>query len=89
MPANSRAINGFQIIFAPTPAAELARMPKELQLQILGDFAVFRSKSSALDSRRWARAIMSDCRGAWAHDEFLTSGSLEFSHPQFRRASIQ
>jgi mRNA-degrading endonuclease RelE of RelBE toxin-antitoxin system len=28
----------FQIIFSPTSAAELARMPKELQLQILGDF---------------------------------------------------
>jgi mRNA-degrading endonuclease RelE of RelBE toxin-antitoxin system len=28
----------FQIVFTPTAAAELARMPKELQLQILGDF---------------------------------------------------
>jgi mRNA-degrading endonuclease RelE of RelBE toxin-antitoxin system len=28
----------FQIIFNPTSSAELARMPKELQLQILGDF---------------------------------------------------
>jgi len=28
----------FQIIFTPTSAAELAKMPKELQLQILGDF---------------------------------------------------
>ncbi|MBI3882268.1 MAG: hypothetical protein HY301_19695 [Verrucomicrobia bacterium] len=28
----------FQIIFNPTSAAELARMPKDLQLQILGDF---------------------------------------------------
>src|SRR5262245_45142198 len=27
-----------QIIFNPTSAAELARMPKELQLQILGEF---------------------------------------------------
>lgn len=31
-------MNTFQIIFTPTAAAELARMPKELQLQILGDF---------------------------------------------------
>ena len=31
-------MNSFQIIFTPTSAAELARMPKELQLQILGDF---------------------------------------------------
>jgi mRNA-degrading endonuclease RelE of RelBE toxin-antitoxin system len=28
----------FQIVFTPAAAAELARMPKELQLQILGDF---------------------------------------------------
>ena len=28
----------FQIIFNPTSAAELARMPKEFQLQILGEF---------------------------------------------------
>jgi mRNA-degrading endonuclease RelE of RelBE toxin-antitoxin system len=28
----------FQIIFNPTSAAELSRMPRELQLQILGDF---------------------------------------------------
>src|ERR1017187_7445553 len=31
-------MNSFQIIFTPVAAAELARMPKELQLQILGDF---------------------------------------------------
>jgi mRNA-degrading endonuclease RelE of RelBE toxin-antitoxin system len=31
-------MNLFQIIFNPTSAAELARMPKELQLQILGEF---------------------------------------------------
>ena len=31
-------MNMFQIIFTPTSSAELARMPKELQLQILGDF---------------------------------------------------
>jgi len=31
-------MNVFQIIFTPTSAAELARMPKELQLQILGEF---------------------------------------------------
>jgi mRNA-degrading endonuclease RelE of RelBE toxin-antitoxin system len=28
----------FQIIFNPTSAAELSKMPKELQLDILGDF---------------------------------------------------
>jgi mRNA-degrading endonuclease RelE of RelBE toxin-antitoxin system len=31
-------MNAFQIIFTPMSAAELARMPKELQLQILGEF---------------------------------------------------
>jgi len=31
-------VKPFQIIFNPTSAAELARMPKELQLQILGEF---------------------------------------------------
>ena len=31
-------MQAFQIVFTPTAAAELARMPKELQLQILGDF---------------------------------------------------
>jgi mRNA-degrading endonuclease RelE of RelBE toxin-antitoxin system len=31
-------MNVFQIIFTPTSAADLARMPKELQLQILGEF---------------------------------------------------
>lgn len=29
----------FQIIFNPTSASELAKMPKELQLQILGEFS--------------------------------------------------
>jgi mRNA-degrading endonuclease RelE of RelBE toxin-antitoxin system len=31
-------MSAFQIIFTPTAAADLARMPKELQLDILGDF---------------------------------------------------
>jgi len=35
---NPSLMNTFQIIFTPTSAAEVARMPKELQLQILGDF---------------------------------------------------
>ena len=42
----------FQIIFNPTSAAELARMPKELQLQILGDFRGLPAqvRSTELDS---------------------------------------
>ena len=35
---NILAMRHFQIIFNPTSAAELARMPKELQLEILGEF---------------------------------------------------
>jgi mRNA-degrading endonuclease RelE of RelBE toxin-antitoxin system len=31
-------INAFQIIFTPISAAELGKMPRELQLQILGEF---------------------------------------------------
>ena len=31
-------MRAFQIIFNPTSASELARMPKELQLDILGEF---------------------------------------------------
>jgi mRNA-degrading endonuclease RelE of RelBE toxin-antitoxin system len=31
-------MNTFQIIFTPISAAELGKMPKELQLQILGEF---------------------------------------------------
>lgn len=31
-------MNPFQIIFNPISAAELARMPKDLQLKILGEF---------------------------------------------------
>lgn len=36
--ANFAEVTTFQIIFTPAGAAELARMPKELQLQILGEF---------------------------------------------------
>lgn len=34
----SRDMTTFQIIFTPASAAEVGRMPKELQLQILGEF---------------------------------------------------
>lgn len=33
-----KPVRSFQIIFNPTSASELAKMPKELQLQILGEF---------------------------------------------------
>jgi mRNA-degrading endonuclease RelE of RelBE toxin-antitoxin system len=35
---NRKFMQAFQIVFTPMAAAELARMPKELQLQILGEF---------------------------------------------------
>ena len=35
---NRLSVRAFQIIFNPTSAAELSRMPKELQLEILGQF---------------------------------------------------
>lgn len=37
-PATDFKMNAFQIIFTPTSAAEVAKMPKDLQLQILGEF---------------------------------------------------
>jgi mRNA-degrading endonuclease RelE of RelBE toxin-antitoxin system len=37
-PGAAQHMTPFQIIFTPLSAAEVARMPKELQLQILGDF---------------------------------------------------
>lgn len=36
--SNQTGMRSFQIIFNPTSAAELAKMPKELQLYILGEF---------------------------------------------------
>ena len=36
--AGNSYMRPFQIIFNPTSAAELSRMPKELQLKILGEF---------------------------------------------------
>jgi mRNA-degrading endonuclease RelE of RelBE toxin-antitoxin system len=38
MRCGESAMRAFQIIFNPTSAAELSRMPKELQLEILGQF---------------------------------------------------
>lgn len=35
---NPNQVRPFQIIFNPTSAAELSRMPKDLQLDILGEF---------------------------------------------------
>ena len=45
----------FQIIFNPTSAAELARMPKELQLQILGDFRGLPLEVMSTDLEKYGR----------------------------------
>lgn len=45
----------FQIIFTPASAAELARMPKELQLYILGEFKGFPREVIATDEGKFGR----------------------------------
>ena len=45
----------FQIIFNPTSAAELARMPKELQLQILGEFRGLPQEIMSTDLERFGK----------------------------------
>jgi mRNA-degrading endonuclease RelE of RelBE toxin-antitoxin system len=45
----------FQIIFTPTSAAELARMPKELQLHILGEFRGLPQEVISTDLERYGR----------------------------------
>lgn len=45
----------FQIIFNPTSAAELARMPRELQLNILGEFRGLPQKIMTADLERFGK----------------------------------
>jgi mRNA-degrading endonuclease RelE of RelBE toxin-antitoxin system len=45
----------FQIIFNPTSAAELARMPKELQLSILGEFRGLPHEVMSTDLERFGK----------------------------------
>jgi mRNA-degrading endonuclease RelE of RelBE toxin-antitoxin system len=45
----------FQIIFNPTSAAELARMPKDLQLHILGEFRGLPQEVLKSDLERFGR----------------------------------
>ncbi len=45
----------FQIIFNPTSAAELARMPKELQLHILGEFRGLPQEVMATELERFGK----------------------------------
>ena len=45
----------FQIIFNPTSASELAKMPKELQLYILGEFRGLPQEVIATDLEKYGR----------------------------------
>jgi len=45
----------FQIIFNPTSAAELAKMPKELQLEILGQFRGLPQEVMSTDLERFGK----------------------------------
>src|SRR5216110_2102454 len=45
----------FQIIFNPTSAAELAKMPKELQLHILGEFRGLPQEVMKTDLERFGK----------------------------------
>jgi len=45
----------FQIIFNPTSAAELSKMPKELQLQILGEFRGLPHEVMSTDLERFGK----------------------------------
>lgn len=45
----------FQIIFNPTSASELSKMPKELQLQILGEFRGLPQEVMSTDLERFGR----------------------------------
>jgi mRNA-degrading endonuclease RelE of RelBE toxin-antitoxin system len=45
----------FQIIFNPTSAAELSRMPKELQLEILGNFRGLPQEVISTDLERFGK----------------------------------
>jgi mRNA-degrading endonuclease RelE of RelBE toxin-antitoxin system len=49
------AMQTFQIIFTPASAAELARMPKELQLQILGEFRGLPQEVMSTDLERFGK----------------------------------
>ena len=45
----------FQIIFNPTSAAELSRMPKDLQLDILGEFRGLPQEVMSTDLERFGK----------------------------------
>ena len=45
----------FQIIFNPTSAVELAKMPRELQLHILGEFRELQKKIMSADLERFGK----------------------------------
>ena len=50
-----KAMRPFQIIFNPTSAAELSKMPKELQLFILGEFRGLPHEVLKSDTEKFGR----------------------------------
>jgi mRNA-degrading endonuclease RelE of RelBE toxin-antitoxin system len=48
-------MRSFQIIFNPTSASELSKMPKELQLQILGEFRGLPKEVMATEMEKFAK----------------------------------
>jgi mRNA-degrading endonuclease RelE of RelBE toxin-antitoxin system len=50
-----KAMRPFQIIFNPTSAAELSKMPKELQLYILGEFRGLPQEVLKSDTEKFGR----------------------------------
>jgi mRNA-degrading endonuclease RelE of RelBE toxin-antitoxin system len=48
-------MRSFQIIFNPTSAAELSRMPKDLQLDILGEFRGLPQEVMSTDLERFGK----------------------------------
>ena len=52
---DSKSMRPFQIIFNPTSAAELSRMPKDLQLDILGEFRGLPQEVMSTDLERFGK----------------------------------
>lgn len=50
-----QSMRPFQIIFNPTSAAELSRMPKDLQLDILGEFRGLPQEVMSTDLERFGK----------------------------------
>ena len=68
----------FQIIFNPVSAAELAKMPRELQLHILGEFRGLPQEVLTSDSQHFGKLerAAGPCTGfGWAITGSILSGT--------------